>query len=203
VRRLRGVSKGPLAVAGILATPLFFVGLMAFSLKLDKPTFRVANGSRELGDPLKATVWKIYLLAFAVSLAVVLVGVLALLVRSRLAVALPAVAAIVATTLLLIPLPTWAAQHTARYPLGVDNTPQSDPGDLFLRGEWEQNAKTTARQIGFWTIAMSVAAIAIATALEVRRRRGIVGPPVPLPPELPGGEPQVVVQPPPATVERR
>jgi hypothetical protein len=156
-----------------------------------------------LGDALKATIWKIYLLALLVSLAVVLVGVLAMLVRSRLAVALPAVAAIVATALLLIPLSTWAAGHTVRYPLGVDNIPRSDPGDLFLRGEWEQNAKRTARQIGFWTIAMSVAAIAIAGALEVRRRRGIVGPPVPLPPELPGGEPQVVAQPPPAAVDRR
>ena len=202
MRRLRAAPKGPLAVSGILATPLFFVGLMAFSLKLDEPTVHVANGSQVLGDPLKATVWRIYLFALLVSLAVVLVGVLAMPVRSRLAVAAPAVAAIVATILLVIPLSTWAAAHTARYPLGVDNIPKSDPGDLFLRGEWEQNAKTTARQIGFWTIAMSVAAVAIAGALEVRRRRGIVGPPVPPPPQLPGGEPQVVVQPPPATVDR-
>jgi len=192
VNRLRSAHKAPLAVAGILATPLFFVGLMAFSLKLDKPTVHLANGSSVVGDPLKATIWRIYLFALLVSLAVVLVGVLAMLLRSRLAVAIPAVAAIVATTLLLIPLSSWAAEHTARYPLGVDNIAESNPGDLFLRGEWEQNAKTTARQIGFWTIAMSVAAIGFATALEVRRRRGIVGPPVPPAPEIATGEPQIV-----------
>ena len=38
MRRLRNAPKTPLAVAGILATPLFFVALMAFSLVLDKPS---------------------------------------------------------------------------------------------------------------------------------------------------------------------
>ena len=38
MRRFRGASKAPFAVAGILAVPLFFVALMAFSLKIDKPS---------------------------------------------------------------------------------------------------------------------------------------------------------------------
>jgi hypothetical protein len=187
--RLRHARKSPLAVAGILATPLFFVALMAFSLLLDKPTM-VANG--ELGDPSKATVGKIYLLSFGVSLAIVLVGVLSLFLRRPLSVFVPALAAIAVTVALLLPLGTWEADHTARYPQGVDLIPRSDASDLILRGEWEENAHQAARQIGFWTIAIAIAAIAVSAALEIRRRRKPAPPPVPPPPEIAGGEPTIV-----------
>jgi hypothetical protein len=174
VSRLRRASRTPLAVAGILAVPLFLVGLMAFALKLDKPTSHVTKSGRlVLGDPTKATVGSIYLAAAGVSVAVVLFGVLAMLLRSRLAPIVPAVAAIVASVLLLAPLGTWAAQHAARYPLGVDNIRQSSPQDLLLRGEWEQNARTTAHQIGLATIGLAIAAIVITVLLEIRRRRGL------------------------------
>lgn len=187
--RLRGVSKAPLAVAGILAVPLFFVGLMAFSLKLDKPsTHLTKHGTLALGDPTKGTVGTIYLLAFAVSAAVVVVGLLAMLLRSRLAVIVSAVAGIVASVLFLLPLATWEAEHTKRYPLGVDNLPPKSPADIFLRGEWEQNARTTAHQLGLATIGIALAAIAISVLLEYRRRRGIAGPPVPPPPEVVTGQ---------------
>ncbi len=191
--RLSARSKAPLAVAGILAVPLFFVGLMAFSLRLDKPsTHLTKHGTHVLGDPTKGTVGTIYLLALAVSAAVLLVGVLAMLLRSRLAVIVPAVTGIVASVLFLLPLATWAAQHTERYPLGVDNLPPKSPADIFLRGEWEQNARTTAHQIGLATIGIAIAAIAISVLLEVRRRRGIEGPPVPPPPETVTGQPDIV-----------
>ena len=183
MNRLRGASKAPLAVAGILAPPLFFVGLMAYSLKLDKPSKSVnAAGKVVLGDPTKATVGTIYLAAIATAGAVVLVGFLAMLLRSRLGPIVPAVAAIVASVLLILPLGTWAAEHTQRYPLGVDNIPRGSSSDIFLRGEWEANAKTTADQIGFVTIGLGVAAIVISMLLEVRRRRGREGPPVEPPP---------------------
>jgi hypothetical protein len=173
VSRLRGASKAPLAVAGILALPLFFVGLMAFSLKLDKPSHTVAkSGGVVLGDPTKGTVGTIYLCAFAVSLGVVLVGVIAMLLRSRFASIVPAVAGIAAAVALVVPLGTWATEHTNRYPLGVDNIPQNSPQDLFLRGEWEENAETTAHQIGLVTIGIAIAAIVLTVLLEVRRRRG-------------------------------
>ena len=181
--RLRGLPRAPLAVAGILATPLFFVGLMAFSLRLDKPTVQLTRkGVHVLGDPAKGTVATIYLAALGVSAAVVLVGVVATLLRTRLATIVPSVAAIVASVLLLLPLDSWATQHTARYPLGVDLIPQRSPGDLILRGEWEQNARTTAHEIGLWTIAIAVAAIAITVVIDVRRRRGLAASPVPPPP---------------------
>jgi hypothetical protein len=187
VSRLRSASKAPLAVAGILAVPLFFVGLMAFALKLDKPSHHLTeNGTLALGDPTKGTVGTIYLLAFAVAAGVVLLGILASLSRARMASIVPAVAGIVASVLLLAPLGTWAAEHTKRYPLGVDLIRPSSPQDLVLRGEWEQNARTTAHQIGLVTIGIAVAAILLTVALEVRRRRGIEGPPVPPPPETVG-----------------
>ena len=67
MRRLRGTSKAPFAVAGILSVPLFFVALMAFTLKIDKPSHFVRkDGTIGLGDPTKGTIGTIYLLAFAV-----------------------------------------------------------------------------------------------------------------------------------------
>jgi hypothetical protein len=191
VSRLRGASKTPLAVAGILVVPLFFIGLMAFSLKLDKPSHtETAKGVVKLGDPTKSTVGTIYLAAFALVAAVLVVGLLAMLIRSRLAAVIPAVAGIVICVVLLIPLGTWAAEHTKRYPLGVDNIPAKSPQDLLLRGEWEQSAESTARQIGFATIGIAIASIAVIVALDVRRRRGKAGYTPPPPPEI-AGEPQV------------
>jgi 4-amino-4-deoxy-L-arabinose transferase-like glycosyltransferase len=184
---LRGGSKAPVAVAGILAVPLFFVALMAFSLKFDKPSHHLTKkGVAALGDPTKGTVGTIYLLAFAVSAAVVLVGVLTMPLRSRLATIVPAVAAIVASILLVLPLATWAAEHTKRYPLGADNIAQRNPEDQFLRGEWEQTARATAHQVGLVTIVLALVAIALSVLLEIRHRRGIEGPAVPPPPETAG-----------------
>lgn len=185
---LRIASKAPLAVAGVLALPLFFVALMAFGLKLDKPSTHLTNkGTLALGDPTKATLGTVYLLAFVIPAGVVLVGFLASLVRVRIAAVIPAVVGIVTSILLLLPLGTWAAEHTKRYPLGIDNLPQKSPQDLWLRGEWEQNTKTTAHQIGLVTVGMALAAVVLVIALEFRRRRGIVGPAVPPPPAVTGG----------------
>lgn len=173
MRRLRVASKAPIAVAGILSLPLFFVGLMAFSLKLDKPSRHTnAKGAIVLGDPTKGTVGTIYLCAFALVAGLVLVGVLASLLRSRLGGLIPAAAGTVAAVLLLVPLGSWAAEHTARYPLGIDNIPPKSPQDLFLRGEWEQSAQSTAHQIGLVTIGMGIAAIVLTVLIDLRRRRG-------------------------------
>ncbi|HJU35803.1 MAG TPA: hypothetical protein VJ716_00095 [Gaiellaceae bacterium] len=185
--RFHGASKAPLAVAGILALPLFFVALMAFSLKLDKASHHTTKkGTLALGDPTKGTVGTIYLVALAVVGALVLVGALAMLLRSRLAALVPAGAGILGSILLLLPLGTWAAEHTQRYPLGIDNIPQRSPQDQFLRGEWEATARTTAHQLGLVTIGLAIAAIVLTVLLEVRRRRGIAGPSVPAPPAISG-----------------
>jgi hypothetical protein len=196
VNRFRRASKAPVAVAGIMAVPLFFVGLMAFALKVDKPTKSVtAKGKLVLGDPTKATIGKIYLLALVVSLAVVLVGFLAVLLRSRLAPIVPAVAGMVAAVLLIVPLSSWAAGHTSRYPYGTDNIPDGtvkhpSPTNLILKGEWEANAKTTAEEIGAIVIGIGAAAILLTVLLDVRRRRGR-GAYVPPPPPSIAGEPAI------------
>ena len=178
MRRFRGASKAPFAVAGILSVPLFFVALMAFTLKIDKPSHFVRkDGTIGLGDPTKGTIGTIYLLAFAAAATLLVVGFLARPLRSRLAVIVPAVAAIVLTVLLLLPLNTWAAGHTERYLLGTDNIRDStakkiSPTNLVNRGEWEQTAKTTAHQIGLVVIGLALAAIVICVLLEIRHRRG-------------------------------
>lgn len=194
IERLRRAPRAPLAVAGILATPIFFVALMSFSLWLDEPSSRVGkNGAVILGDPLGSTIAKIYLASFAVSFGLVLVGVLAMFLPGRVAgVVASALAAIAAIVALLLPLGTWEDEHTARYPLGVDLIPKKSVEDLILRGEWEANAKQAAQEIGYWTVGLAVAAIVVAVVLDVRRRRGRVGPAVPPPPEVAAGEPQVV-----------
>jgi len=183
VRRLRRAPRAPLAVAGVLATPLFFVSLMAFSLLLDEPSVEVTRrGAEVLADPARTTVAAIYLLSFGVSALIVLIGVLGLLLPARMAIFIPPVGAIGVTIALLLPLDTWESEHTARYPDGIDLIAQRNPSDLILRGEWEENARRTANQIGLWTIAIAAVAIAIAAAIEVRRRRGVTPPPVPPPP---------------------
>ena len=89
------------------------------------------------------------------------------------------------TIALLLPLDTWEEEHAALFPNGVDLVPRRSPSDLILPGEWEENAHRTADQIGLWTIALAVAAIAISVALDIRRRRGAEPPPAqPLPPEI-------------------
>jgi hypothetical protein len=172
VIRLRLKSKAPVSVAGIVALPLFFVALMAFSLRLDKPSQTLnAAGKVVLSDPTGATIATIYALAFAVGIGITLVGLLASLRRSRLATVIPAATAIIATILLLIPLDAWAAGHTSRYPFGTDNTPDRSAQNLMDTGEWEHSAYVTAHQIGWVTIGMAVAAIVLSVAFALRRDR--------------------------------
>jgi hypothetical protein len=185
MRRFHAAPRSPLAVAGILATPLFFVALMAMSLAVEKPTvhhvLRHGKAVTTFGDPsgtIEATIW---LLAAAPAVALVLVGVAAML-AGRVGVVISALSAIALTVGLLVPLDGWVTQHTSRYPVGVDLIPPSaGSGDVYLRGEWEGTARKTADQLGTATIAIAAIAIAIYVLLELRRRRGVV-PPVPPPP---------------------
>ncbi len=189
IRRLRAAPKTPLAVAGILATPLFFVALMAFSLLLEEPTVeQTRRGTEVLGEPthidrgrdLRELVPRVGARrAGSGSPPSFCRGASRSSSRSA-ARSSPRSCSCSRST-------TWQKEHTARYPDGVDLIPRRDPSDLILRGEWEEAAKQTADQIGLWTIAIAVAAIAIHVAFEVRRRRGIVSaPPPPPPPETVG-----------------
>jgi hypothetical protein len=195
VTRLRKAPKAPLAVAGILATPLFFVALMAMSLAVEKPTVKhvLEHGSLavRLGDPSGATERTIWLLALLPPAALVVVGIGGMLI-GRAGVITSALTAVAACVVLLIPLDTWTRRHTGRYPLGIDLIPPSSTSDIYLRGEWEGTARHTAVQLGVATIAIAGIAIAIFVLLEIRRRRGIKGMVVPPPPALAEGQSQIV-----------
>jgi hypothetical protein len=182
VKRFRRAPKAPLAVAAILAMPLFFTALMAMSLAVEKPTME--NG--KLGDPSGTTELAIWLLTLVPTVAVVLVGAGAMLI-GRWGVIASALAAIAASVVLLVPLDTWTSKHTDRYPDGIDLIPPSSNSDIYLKGEWEGTARTTARQLGLVTIVLGGVAIGVFALLEVRRRRGVVPPVPPPPPEVVSG----------------
>jgi hypothetical protein len=196
MKRFRTAPRAPLAVAGILATPLFFVALMAMSLAVEKPSVNhvLKHGAlvARLGDPTKATEGKIWLLALLPALGLVAVGATAML-AGRVGVVVSALAAVAGALALMVPLGTWAREHAAQFPDGVDNIPRSaGSADIYLRGEWEASARHTADQLGIATISIAGAAIAIVGLLEFRRRRGPLRPAPPLPPEVATGESQLV-----------
>jgi len=175
-----------LAVAGILATPLFFVGLMAMSLALEKPsvehTVKKGKAVTLFGDPTGATEAKIWLLAVVPALALVLFGAGTMLL-GRAGVVVTSLGAIALSVALLVPLGGWANGHSARYPVGVDLIPIGSQ-DIYLRGEWEGTAKRTAEQLGIAAMSIAGVAIAVFSLFEFRRRRGLVPPPPPPPPAI-------------------
>ncbi|HXY16699.1 MAG TPA: hypothetical protein VEH79_00830 [Gaiellaceae bacterium] len=174
MRRLRPLSRRPLAVAALLATPLFFVSLLAMSLAEERPTIHhaVEHGKAvvQLGKPSGSTEATIWALALAPSLAVLLVGVLAMY-APWFGTVFPATATFVAAIILMSELDHWAREHTARYPDGVDLIPKSSTSDLLLRGEWEASARRAALEIGDWTIGAAGLAILFTVILHVRARR--------------------------------
>ena len=192
--RLRQAPKAPLAVAAILATPLFFVALMAMSLAVEKPSVRhvVVHGRmvERLGDPLGSTERAIWLLALLPAVGLVLVGVGGMLL-GRAGVLTSALAAIAGAVALLAPLDGWTSDHIARYRDGIDLIPQRSTSDIYLRGEWEGTARHTAVQLGVVTIILGGLAIAIFGLMEMRRRRRVVAPVPPPPPEVITGGPTI------------
>ena len=78
IARIRRAPKAPLSVAGILATPLFFVGadgVLAEAGRADRACERQAR------RPRRSTIALIYLLSFGVSALVVLVGAASMLLQ--------------------------------------------------------------------------------------------------------------------------
>ena len=185
--RRRKAPKAPLAVAGILATPLFFVALMAMSLAVEKPSVHhvLKNGKIvvNLGDPLGSTERAIWLLALVPPVGLVLIGAAGMLI-GRAGVITSSLTAIAAALVLLLPLDTWTNRHTARYPVGIDLTPRSSTSDLYLRGEWEGTARHTAEQLGITTIVLAGLALGFLALFEFRRRRRVPAPLPPPPPEV-------------------
>jgi hypothetical protein len=178
--RLVPAGKAPLAFAGFLALPVFFASLMAVSLAIERPRAVewTHNGKliQRFHDPTGSTEAKIWLLSFVPPLLLVAVGFGAGHLRRGLYVVCGA--GVVGAILLTVRLGTWERHHTARYPFGEDNYPDSSTSSLTSRGQWEHNAVNTVHSLVGYTIGLALAGALIAALLELRRRRGRTAPPL-------------------------
>jgi hypothetical protein len=170
----RGRSRGPLAIAAFIAIPLFFSALMAAALALDKPQkFEWKGGKHGLlttyHDPTTANVASIWLWAALPPLVLVLVGFVA--VRLPLGFYVPCAASVLIAMAVVHKTATWARHHTARYPVGVDLIPPSNPAsNKYDPGQWEQQARETALSLEHWTFGVAAAAALVMASVYLRRR---------------------------------
>lgn len=164
---LRVDTKAPIAVAGLIAVPVYFAALMASSLKLDTPRL-VGKHEFPGAAGTEGKIWAAALLAPAIVLAA---GVVGLLLR-RFGVFLVAAAGIVVCLILPGLSQGWIAGHEKRFPIGVDFVKDSDPSNLSSRGDWEHAAQATIVSITHWTLGLAIGIAAVGVLVEVRRRRG-------------------------------
>jgi hypothetical protein len=179
-------SKAPVAVAGLIAVPLYFAALMAASLALDKPHGVGAHVGPGTGGA-EARIWLAALIAPGILLAAGAFG----LFLGRYGLFLPAAAGVVVCLLLPGISNGWIPRHERRFPQGIDFVRDSDPSNLSSRGEWEHAAQSTVSSISHWTLGLAIGAIVVALLLELRRRTGRDAIVVEPPPETPGGTPVV------------
>jgi hypothetical protein len=194
LRFFRRGSKAPLGLAGLLSITVFFMGLMASSLALDRPqvTHRLRHGKvvlhyEQSSNATEAKIWLLALVPVGILLAVAL---LAMLWR-RGGLYVVSGAAIAISLLLPRDLDTWTARHTRRFPLGVDLIKDADPSNLASRGEWEQNAHDTVISLVHWTIGIALGAAAIVAGLTLLRRLSPRQAFIAAPPPVVTGEPEV------------
>ena len=193
-RLLRRGSKAPLGLAGLLSITLFFAGLMASSLAIDRPRVvqRLRHGKVVLHyeQSSNATEAKIWLLALAPVGILLAVAILAMLWR-RGGLYVVSGAAIAISLLLPRDLDAWTARHTRRFPLGVDLIKDSSASNLASRGEWELNARDTVISLAHWTIGIAIAAVVIVACLALVRRLSPRQAFIAAPPPVVTGEPEV------------
>jgi hypothetical protein len=195
IRRLfRRGSKAPLGLAGLLSITLFFAGLMASSLAMDKPrTFeRMRHGRLVLhyeqsSNATEARIWLAALIPVGILFAVALPAML----WRRGGLYVVSGAAIAISLLLPRDLDTWTARHTRRFPLGIDLIKDSSVSNLASRGEWEQNARDTVISLAHWTIGIALAAAVIMVALALLRRLRPRQAFIAAPPPVVTGEPEI------------
>ena len=178
-------SKAPLAVAALIAVPVYFAGLMASSLALDRPHIVGRHESPGTG----ATEAKVWLAALIAPAIVMTAGAVGLLLR-RHGIYLAAITGIVVCAVLPGLSHGWIGRHERRFPIGVDFISDRNPSNLSGRGDWEHAAQDTVRSICHWTLGLAIGAIVIGVLAEVRRRRGRDAILVEPPPATTGGAPQ-------------
>jgi hypothetical protein len=191
-RRIRRSSKAPVYVALILAVPLLLEGLMVATLGTERAHvlaewtncafYRKASNTHGakpgrcfhdyvLAAPTGTVEAKIWLLALAAPLILIVIGTVMVIVRYGVYVTCGAAAA--AGLLLLVRVDTWALHHTQRFPYGIDLIRDSSPSNVLLRGEWEHQAVTTAKQMG-WFVAGFSALLAGGFVFASYRHRKLV-----------------------------
>jgi hypothetical protein len=172
-RRFVPRHKAPLALAGFLALPLFFASLMATSLAIERPhAFEWMRHGRlfhTFHDPTGSNEAKIWVLSFAAPLLLVAIGWGASFLRYGIYVS--CVAASAEALALTVRLGTWERHHTARFPFGEDNYPDSSTSSLTDRGQWEHEAAHTVHSLVGYTVGLSIAAAAIGLFVALRRTR--------------------------------
>jgi hypothetical protein len=167
-------SKAPLAIAAFIGIPLFFSTLMAATLALEKPVkYQWKGGAHGLlttyHDPSTRNVVTIWLLAMVPPLVLTLIGWIA--TRVPLGFYVPCITAIAMAVAVVHKTAIWERHHTARYPVGVDLIPPTNPAsDKFDRGQWEHMARETAVSLQHWTIGVALASALVMAGLYVRRR---------------------------------
>lgn len=167
-------AKAPLALAGFLALPVFFASLMAVSVAIERPKVyewrRAGRLIQRFHDPTAANEAKIWAFTLVAPLLLVLVGLAASHLR-RTGLYVVCVAAVVDAFALTIRLGRWERHHTARFPFGEDNYPDSSTSSLIDRGQWEHEAGSTVHSLVGYTVGLALAAALIAAFVEFRRRR--------------------------------
>ena len=187
---LKPPGKGPLAAAAVLATPMFFSSLLAFSLALESPgTQTTVKGGKAVTTEVVAqgwAEWRMWVLALVPSLAVVLVGYTASFFRP-LGIYAALGFGIAAAYISTYDLSSWADGHVRRYPFGVDLVPPSNGlDDKILRGQWEGDALHTIDQTRWATVGLALAIFLVVAGGELQRRRIARVPVEPPPPDRVG-----------------
>ncbi len=191
----------PLVVAALVATPLYFLSLMAVSLATERADvvaqWRTGTTHKLITIYAPPSGWdeaRIWVWALVPSAILLVVGLLAMTVPYGVVVS--SVAGIAIVLAIESRTDRWADHHTARFPVGADLIADSNPGSTLLRGEWEKTTVGAIDSMSKWLIGIALAAIVIFVVVEYRRRRGLrqarVGPA----PEVASGEPEIVPMPP-------
>jgi hypothetical protein len=185
--------RAPLAIAIVLACPLFFAALMASTLAVEHPhiqaewinhafwakksaTHPVVEGKRfldrSLGPPTARNEALIWLCALVPSLALVVIGTSAAFLR-RGGIYISCACGALLALALRIRLDTWTRHHTLRFPYGVDNIRDTSNSNQLNRGEWEHNARETVISIGNVTVILALIIVALYVFGHWRRVRAL------------------------------
>ena len=199
---VRRRPKAPLVVAALIATPLYFLSLMAVSLAIEKPTIEAqwyTGKTHQLitiyAPPAGWAEAKLWLWALVPTAILLAVGLVALLVPYGVVVS--SLAGIGIILAIDSQIDRWADHHSQRFRFGEDLIPDSSPGSTLLQGEWEDVTVAAIRSMSKWLIGLAIGSILILLFVEYRRRHGKREAPQELPPEIASGTAEIVPTPPP------